>query len=74
MLVASGETFHDILAADMWNYNYAQLSIAAESMMRLPFITGIEVSISEESEPMFSSNKNEVAEIDNIDTFCMSFR
>ncbi len=73
MLIASGETFHDILAADMWNYNYAQLSITAESMMRLPFITGIEVSISEEPEPMFSSNKNEVTEIDNIDTFWHEF-
>ena len=60
MLVASEATFHDILAADLWEYNYDQLGITAESMMRLPFITGIEVSISEEPEPMFSSNKNEV--------------
>ncbi|MEH6451012.1 MAG: ATP-binding protein [Oleispira sp.] len=49
VLVASGKTFHDILAADMWNYNYDQLSITAESMMRLPFITGIEVSIPDEA-------------------------
>jgi len=49
VLVASGATFHDILAADMWNYNYEQLSITAESMMRLPFITGIEVNIPEEA-------------------------
>ena len=56
VLVASGMTFHDILAADMWNYNYEQLSITAESMMRLPFITGIEVSIPEEATIRFPND------------------
>ena len=62
VLVASGKTFHDILAADMWNYNYAQLSITAESMMRLPFITGIEVSIPEEDTIKFPSENTQKKE------------
>jgi signal transduction histidine kinase len=57
VLIASGKTFHDILAADMWNYNYEQLSITAESIMRLPFITGIEVNIPEEATIRFPVNE-----------------
>ena len=56
MLVASEKTFHNILAADLWNYDYDQLSITAESMMRMPFITGIEVTIPEEGQTLFSSS------------------
>ena len=52
MLAASVETFHDILVANMWNYNCTQLSITAEIMMRLPFITGIEVTMLEDDKPM----------------------
>ena len=62
MLVASSKTFNDILAADMWNYNYIQLGITAESMMRLPFITGIEVTVAEETDPMFSNYKTKDGE------------
>lgn len=68
VLVASGATFHDILAADMWNYNYDQLSITAESMMRLPFITGIEVSIPEEATISFP-NSRVTQETFSIDAF-----
>ncbi len=59
MLVASEATFHDILAADLWEYNYDQLSITAESMMRLPFITRIEVTIPGESTLYFSNSQAE---------------
>lgn len=72
-LVASGKTFHDILAADMWNYNYEQLSITAESMMRLPFITGIEVTVSEEVKPMFSRNKKEKGKAGDESSFWHEF-
>jgi two-component system NtrC family sensor kinase len=72
-LVASGKTFHDILAADMWNYNYEQLSITAESMMRLPFITGIEVTVSEEVKPMFSRNKEEEGKAGDDSSFWHEF-
>ena len=73
MLIASGETFHDILAADMWNYNYAQLRITAESMMRLPYITGIEVTISEEAKPMFSNSKAQAEQIVSANSFWHEF-
>lgn len=73
MLVASGETFHDILAADMWNYNYAQLRITAESMMRLPYITGIEVTLSEEAKPMFSNSKAQTDKVASQNSFWHEF-
>jgi C4-dicarboxylate-specific signal transduction histidine kinase len=73
MLVASGETFNDILAADMWNYNYIQLGITAESMMRLPFITGIEVTVSEEAKPMFSNYKAQDGKVGDESLFWHEF-
>lgn len=73
MLDASGKTFHDILAADMWNYNYQQLSITSESMMRLPFITAMEVTISEEAKPMFASSKAEEGKVDDENLFWHEF-
>ena len=54
VLSASEKTFHDILAADMWNYNHDQLAITAGSMMRLPFVRGVEVIVPEDDLPMFS--------------------
>jgi hypothetical protein len=66
MLVDSGETFSDILAADMWNYNYMQLGITAESMMRLLFITDIEVTVSEEAKPMFSNYKAQDGKVGKV--------
>jgi two-component system NtrC family sensor kinase len=57
MLVASEETFKNILTADLWSYDYNELSITAESMMQMPFITGIKVTIPEESQTLFNSTK-----------------
>jgi two-component system NtrC family sensor kinase len=57
MLVASEETFKNILATDLWSYDYNELSITAESMMQMPFITGIKVTIPEESQTLFDSTK-----------------
>jgi signal transduction histidine kinase len=57
MLVASEETFKNILTADLWSYDYKELSITAESMMQMPFITGIKVTIPEESQTLFNSTK-----------------
>jgi signal transduction histidine kinase len=73
VLVASGETFHDILAADMWNYNYKQLSITAESMMRLPFITGIEVAIPDEAPLKFPNDGTLKGKVSNERLFWHEF-
>jgi signal transduction histidine kinase len=73
LLVASGETFHDILAADMWNYSYGQLSITAESMMRLPFITGIEVAIPDEAPLKFPNDGTLKGKLSNERLFWHEF-
>lgn len=57
VLEASENTYHDILAADMWEYNYEKLSINSDSMMSLPYVTGIEISELDEIEPMFIRGK-----------------
>ena len=57
MLVASEETFKNILTADLWSYDYNELSITAESMMQMPFITGIKVTVPEKSQTLFNSTK-----------------
>lgn len=44
VLVASGETFHNILVTDLWNLDIDQLKITAVSILQLPHIVGIEVS------------------------------
>ena len=56
VLEASEQTFHDILATDLWNYDLDQLNITAESIKRLPDITGIEVK-GAEGTVLFSSGK-----------------
>lgn len=43
VLVASGETFHNILVTDLWNMDLDQLKITAVSILQLPHIVGIEV-------------------------------
>ncbi|KAF7769876.1 hypothetical protein PCIT_a2793 [Pseudoalteromonas citrea] len=56
VLEASEQTFHDILATDLWNYDLDQLNITAESIKRLPDITGIEVK-GADGNVLFSSGK-----------------
>jgi signal transduction histidine kinase len=71
MLVASEETFKNILTADLWSYDYDELSITAESMMQMPFITGIKVTIPEESQTLFNSTKE--TELENQHSFWHEF-
>lgn len=73
MLTASEETFHDILATDLWSYNNDQLGITAESMIRLPFVTGVDI-ISQESEiPIFSSQQSLDGEANSQQSFWHEF-
>ncbi|WP_167354828.1 ATP-binding protein [Pseudoalteromonas luteoviolacea] len=41
MLKASESTFGNILASDLWNLDYTQLDITAQSIINLPHIAGI---------------------------------
>lgn len=54
VLEASEQTFHDILATDLWNYDLEQLNITAESIKGLPDITGVEV-MGADKKVLFSS-------------------
>ena len=57
VLVASENTFHDILTADLWNYDYDQLNITSESIMRLPYVVGLEVFSAEGGKLLFSGGE-----------------
>ncbi|MFY8299293.1 ATP-binding protein [Pseudoalteromonas sp. SS15] len=43
MLIASEKTFRKILASDLWNLDFEQVEITANSIISLPQIAGIEV-------------------------------
>jgi len=44
VLIASEKTFHDILAAALWNMDREQLKVSVDSIVNLPHIIGVEVS------------------------------